>query len=69
MIDVTLCERFGWTLEQLDEQDESRLMEGVKLTGIHSAMQRAQRAINAHGHPDPQDLEIFGWAMGYNANE
>ena len=41
-------------------------MEGVKLTGIMRAVQRAQAAISAKQHPAESDLEVFGWAMGYN---
>lgn len=65
---MTLCERFGWTFAELDEQDEARLLPAVKLANTHAALQRAQRAINARAHPDPGDLEIFGWAMGYSTD-
>lgn len=62
LTDIDLCERFGWTLDELDTQDESRVMPGLRLANIRAAIQRVRKAIDGGGLPSGDDLEVYGWA-------
>ena len=66
MIDVILCDRFGWTLTELDEQDMSRVLPAVSAANIHAALARVVGWRNAAGNgrkmplPSEQDLATWG---------
>ena len=59
IIDLHLCERFGWTLEELDGQDEARILPALRAENVRRAMARTASAIYAQRIPDAEDLEIW----------
>ncbi len=59
-----LCERFGWTFNELEEEDESRVMRAVMLMNIRDSLRRVQRSMEQHVLPAESDLEV--WGMVYN---
>ena len=66
MIDVILCDRFGWTLTELDEQDMSRVLPAVSAANIHAALARVRGWGQAAGRgqkvapPSEHDLTVWG---------
>ena len=65
LVDVTLMDRFHWTLTELDEQDESRLIPAVAAANIHAALARvsAWQTAAVRGKvalPSDADLAVWG---------
>ena len=42
LIDINLCEKFGWTFDELDRADPQRLYRGIYLQRVYSVAQKAQ---------------------------
>jgi len=67
---VTLMERFGWTIQELDEQDMARLVPAVSVSNIASALSRVVRWMEMAGQgvkagkPSESDLRIWGAVHG-----
>lgn len=64
LIEVELCERFGWTLTELDEQDATRVLPGVYAGNIHGALKRVVRYTETQGRaaPSENDWKIYQFA-------
>lgn len=67
IIDASLLERFGWTLQELDEQDESRLFPAVGAMNIADSLRRTlgwmDRAGQGDKHaPKPSKRDMQIWA-------
>jgi hypothetical protein len=66
VIDILLCDRFGWTLTELDEQDEARLLPAIGAANIGDALRRVLGWREAAGNgqkvtlPTAHDLAIWG---------
>jgi len=60
-----LCERFGWTLDQLDEQDMPRVLQGAYAANIRAALRRVETFLHSFGKVKvgQADLEVYGWVM------
>ena len=62
---MVLAERFGWTWQELDEQDMSEVLPAVSAANIHAAVKRIHHwlAVAGAGHniamPGPEDLRIL----------
>lgn len=66
LVDVTLMERFHWTLDELDEADMSRVLPAVAAANIYSALARVMPAMNAaaasgdlNRAPREDDLKVW----------
>ena len=46
---MSLCERFGWTWAELDEQDESRVLPSVAAANVSGAIHRVKVWLEAAG--------------------
>ena len=65
IIDVVLAERFGWTWQELDEQDMSLVLPAVSAANIHAAVKRVHHWLDVAGAghqipmPSPDDMKIL----------
>lgn len=57
--DVQLCERFGWTVSELDEQDMARILPGIAGEHVRRALLRVRDAIDRFELPNPDDFELY----------
>jgi hypothetical protein len=48
LIDAQIAERFGWTFDELDQQDEGRVMRAVSLLNTTKAYRETMGAIEGH---------------------
>ena len=48
LVEAQLCERFGWTPTELDEQDEGRISRMVILLNMDRAYQHVLSAVRSH---------------------
>lgn len=46
---MSLCERFGWTWAELDEQDEAQVLPSVAAANVHAALGRVKGWLAAAG--------------------
>lgn len=68
---MVLAERFGWTWDELDEQDMSRVIPAVAASNIHAAVRRvhhwleeAPKALaKKYELPQPSDDDMRTWTM------
>lgn len=58
LIDVSLCERFGWTWQELDEQDEARVLPAVGAANVYAALGRVNAWMVRASQPGQQNLNI-----------
>ena len=60
--EADLCERFGWTFTQLDEEDQDRVYRAVTLSNMRGAVDRIKTWLDHQGkiHISGKDLEIMG---------
>ena len=58
-MELHLCERLGWTLVELDEQDTARILPAIRAENVRRAMARTASSIYAQRIPDAEDLEIW----------
>ena len=56
---MQLCERFGWTLEELDEQDMARVLSGIAGEHVRRALLRVRDAIDRFKLPNQEDFELY----------
>jgi hypothetical protein len=69
IVDVSLCERFGWTWTELDEQDMSRVLPAVGAANIGAACTRITHWLTAAGagkkgaEPTPHDWQLWKFAQ------
>lgn len=49
LVDVSLCERFGWTWTELGEQDEAQVLPAVAAANVSAALGRVKAWLNAAG--------------------
>ena len=68
---VELCERFGWTFTELDEQDMPRVLRGVAAANLRAALGRVTAYVETHGKlkPTEGDFKLWQWAMGMMKDE
>ena len=59
VVELHLCERFGWTLAEIDEQDTARILPALRAENVRRALARTAASIYAHQMPDAQDFEIW----------
>ena len=57
--DVQLCERFGWTLEELDGQDMARVLPGIAGEHVRHTLMRVRAAIDRFELPNREDFELY----------
>lgn len=58
LIDAQIAERFGWTFDELDRQDEGRVMRAVSLLNTARAYREVLSAIEGH---KPDSLTPSHW--------
>lgn len=46
---MSLCERFGWTWTELDEQDDARVLPAVAAANVNAALGRVKGWLEAAG--------------------
>ena len=56
---MQLCERFGWTLEELDRQDMTRILPGIAAEYVRHALLRVRAAIDRFELPNQEDFELY----------
>jgi len=63
--EVTLCERFGWTFTELDNEDMARVIPSVTLANIRAALGRVELFLQTAGgyQPTEDDLIIYQMAL------
>lgn len=64
LLEVDLCEKFGWTLDELDGQDESRVLPGVRAAVLRSRLENVRAFLETQGRmkATDRDLEVWKWA-------
>lgn len=65
LIEADICEKFGWTFAELDEQDQDRVYAGVVLQNIRDSIQRIKNWVDTLGrtHISNDDMELWGTLM------
>ena len=48
LIEVRLITEFGWTISELDEQDEARALRLLAARNIEAAVRRVNEAVQSH---------------------
>jgi len=63
--ETDICERFGWTFTELDNEDQDRVYTAVALANIRDCVSRIKQWLSSSGksHIDERDLEIWGVIM------
>ena len=70
IIEINLMERFGWTIDELDEADAARLYPAVSAANIAAALSRVVRWMEMAGQgvkagkPSDSDMRIWSEAHG-----
>lgn len=68
---MTLCERFGWTWSELDEQDMTRVLPAVTAANIRDSLQRVRGwadSAAAGRHPaHPSESDMRAWRISQEA--
>src|SRR3972149_12009361 len=61
--DLDICERFGWTLDELDRQDMARVMPAISAQNTRRALQRNNLFLESSGKikPSEEDLAVYAW--------
>ena len=61
--DLDLCERFGWTLGELDDQDMARVLPGIVAQNVRASLSRLNTFLGTLGRvpPSKDDMEVYGW--------
>src|SRR3990167_11161822 len=61
--DLDICERFGWTLDELDRQDMSRVIPAIAAQNTRRALQRNNLFLESVGKimPNEGDLSVYAW--------
>ena len=60
--EADICERFGWTFTQLDDEDQDRVYTAVSLANVRDCVNRIKQWLGSGGKTgiDNRDLEIYG---------
>lgn len=61
LFEMDVCERLGWTLSELDEQDAARVITGLHLQHTRDALQNIMRFLDSYGQvkPSEDDLKMY----------
>jgi len=61
LVEGRLVERFGWTFDELDGQDEGRVLRTVSVLNLADGYMRVMRAIEKHRplSAPPGDWEMY----------
>ena len=54
-----LCLRMGWTLSELDEQDEARVRPALMMSNVRDALTRVKAYLESEGHYKPNDNDFL----------
>ncbi len=68
MADIDICERMGWTLTELDEQDMARVLPGLQLKSLIERLRQIEDTIAAGHAPDEDQLEVYELVKRYMDN-
>lgn len=63
LTDGRIAERFGWTFDQLDQQDESRVMIAIQMMNIHDIYERVMRAVMSHNTDSISEDDMKIWQL------
>lgn len=70
---MALCERFGWTWDELDEQDMTRIFPAVAAANIRDALARVRQwadlAAAGRKPPHPSDADMRIWSAAQKAKQ
>jgi hypothetical protein len=70
---VALCERFGWTWTELDEQDDSRVLPAVTAANLSAAAARIPAWLNSAGQgakaAQPPASDWAAWKLVQDAKK
>ena len=63
-MEIDLWERFGWTPDELDTQDESRILPAVQAANLRQRLSNVIAFLESGGRvkPSEKDLELWKWA-------
>ena len=64
-MDVSLCERFGWTFTELDEQDMARVLPAVGASNVAAALRNVNAYLDSNGRYklNAQDFTLYDIAV------
>ena len=65
LTETDICERFGWTFQQLDNEDQDRVYAGFAMQNIRDSVSRIKDWLDRSGkaHIGNQDMEVWGMLM------
>ena len=65
LLEVNLCDRFGWTFDELDTQDMTRVLPAVGAANTRDALQRILSAMDSGWKmkPSKEDWLIYDQAI------
>lgn len=68
---VELCERFGWTFTELDEQDMGRVLRSISAANLRTALGRVTAYVETHGRAKAaeSDFTLWQWAQSMRNDE
>jgi len=70
VLDLTLCERFGWTLAELYEQDEAVLLPALAAINIREAVKHCYvDFLGSQGKYKPSDNDWKLYALAQKATK
>ena len=65
MTEADICQRFGWTFSELDNEDQDRVFTSFMLQNLRDSSNRIKDWLDHRGkvHISDHDLEIFQMLM------
>lgn len=71
---MSLCERFGWTWQELDEQDEAQVLPSVAAANVYAALGRVrgwmeQSAMPGSRAAKPSEADWKMWKSAQDAKK
>lgn len=67
LVDVAIAERFGWTFDQLDEQDLTRLMPDLYADSIAASLGRVNAFLDSVGKLQPTTRDWVNYKVAIDA--
>lgn len=60
--EADICERFGWTFDEMDNQDQDRVFASFAMQNIRDVVGRIKNWLDRSGktHISQRDMEVYG---------
>ena len=68
-MDVGLCERFGWTFTELDEQDMARVLPAVGASNVAAALRNVNAYLDSNGRMKPTAHDMTMYQIAKDAKD